>query len=137
VAAESRAGIESLIAKRLSFGGINHFENINTHAIAELFELVYQRDVYASIDVFEELCHFGGSRRRDRDGAIEDAAIEGRGESRGRGFKTADHLGNITTGYRVIAGVLTLRRESYVEAAVAGFANRTKSARIARLENGD
>ena len=46
MAAQSRPGIERLKAKRLGLRRVDDFEDIDVHARAELFQLVYQRNIH-------------------------------------------------------------------------------------------
>ena len=59
VAAEAWAGVEGLEAEGFGFGGVDDFVDVDFHAHAELFQLVDEGDVDATVDVFEELGHLG------------------------------------------------------------------------------
>ncbi len=120
MAAESRAGVESLVAEGLGFGGVDHFKDVDAHAVAELFEFVDQGDIDATVNILQELGHLRRGGRGNRNSSIEDGSVEGRSEPGCRRFEPADHLGNVAAGDCVIAGIFTLGREGDVEAGLAG-----------------
>jgi hypothetical protein len=91
------------------------------HALAELFELVDERDVDAAVDVFKQLGHFRRGRGGDGDRRVEDAAVEGGGERAGDLAAGADDLGNIAAGDGVVAWVFALGGEGDVEDAGAAL----------------
>src|SRR5690606_11658593 len=52
VPAEPRAGVETLEAEGLGGGGVEHFPDVDAHALVDQLELVDQRDVDRAVDVF-------------------------------------------------------------------------------------
>ncbi len=63
VPAESRAGIKRLKTEGLGLGRIDHLEDVDVHALAELLEFVDQCNVHASVNVFQQLSHLRRRRR--------------------------------------------------------------------------
>ena len=137
VAAQAGAGIESLEAKGLGFGGVDDLVDIDAHAHAELLELVDQGDVDAAVDVFEELGHLGDGGAADGNGAAEDGAVHGGGQFAGFGAASADDLGNVVAGDGFVAGIFALGREGDVDAGLAGGAGDLEAAAVAGFEQGD
>ncbi len=91
--AEAGAGLEAHEPERLRRGGVDHFPDVDAHAVAELREFVHERDVHRTEDVLEELGQLRRLRRRDRDHGLERALVEGDGAlGAGRG-DPADDLG--------------------------------------------
>ena len=58
VTAEAGAGIKGLEAEGLGLGGVDDLVNVDAHSHAELLELIYEGDVDAAVDVFQQLGHF-------------------------------------------------------------------------------
>src|ERR1700674_1242408 len=76
VAAQSRSGVEGRVPKRLAAGCIDHFPDIDVHAIRKKLELVDKRDIDRTIDVLEELDQFGCPRGGNRYDAIDNLSVE-------------------------------------------------------------
>src|SRR5271157_176767 len=119
VPAEPGSRIERVKAKGFGLGRFDHFPDIYAHAQAELFQLVHQRDVDAAVDVLQKFGHLCRSRRRDRNGAVEDEAIEVPTEVACARIEAADNLGYVAPCYGIVAGILALRREGNIEQVVA------------------
>ena len=58
-------GLERLEAERLRRGGLDHLPDVDPHPVAELRELVDERDVDRAVDVLEQLRQLGRLGRRD------------------------------------------------------------------------
>ena len=137
MAAESGTGVEGVEAEGLGLGGVDDFMDVDPHAHAKLLQLVDEGDVDAAVDVFKQLGHFGNGGAADGHDAAEDGSVKCRGQlHRGRAA-TAHHLGNVVAGYRVIAGVFTLGRESYMKTGLARGSRGFEAVQIAFFENGN
>ena len=67
VTAEAGAGLEAHEAERLRGGGVDDLPDVDAHAVAELRQLVDQRDVDGAEDVLEQLGQLGRLRGGHRD----------------------------------------------------------------------
>src|SRR5262249_35693925 len=136
VSAQPWSRIERMESKGLCSCRSDNFPDIDTHADAKQFQLVYQGDVHATVDVLQQLGHLRCSRPGNRNGAIEDGLVKPAGEVGGCGVKTADNLRNIAPSYRVVSWVFPLGRKSYVELSIAGATiSRSFELGRVRLEN--
>ncbi len=117
VTAEAGAGIERHEAERLGGRGVDDFPDVDAHAQAEHFQLVDQRDVDAAEDVFEQLGHFGGSRRADRNDLGDDRGVESDGCAAARRVGAADDFRNLRQAVLLVAGIFAFWRESEEEVA--------------------
>jgi hypothetical protein len=75
VSAQAGAGVEGLKAKWLGRGGLDDFPNIQSHAQCQELQLIDQGDVYAAVNVFQQLSHLGDCRRRHWDDAVENCSV--------------------------------------------------------------
>ena len=82
VAAEAGAGLERREPERLGRGGVDHLPHVDLHPVAELRELVDERDVDRAVDVLEQLRQLGGLGRRDLVDRVERRAVDVRGRLR-------------------------------------------------------
>ena len=97
MAAKTRTRIVGSKTEWLGFGGINHFKNIDPHAVSNYFHFVDQTNIHGTMDVFKQLCHFSGFSRTDRYNLVNRLFVQG-----STGFKTcrsmtADHFGDGTS----------------------------------------
>ena len=120
VPAQAGAGIERHEPERLGGGGINHFPDVDAHAVAHQRHFVHQADVDHAERVFEQLHHFGHAGGTDRNHVFERLRIEQRAQPRAGGRDSADHLGDVDGLKFRIAGVDALGRKTQEE-LLAGF----------------
>ena len=76
VAAEAGARLEAHEAERLRRGRVDDLPDVDAHPVAELRELVDERDVDRAEDVLEQLRQLGRLGRRDGVDGVDDAAVE-------------------------------------------------------------
>src|SRR5580658_9069508 len=124
-------------AERLGGGGVDDLPDVEVHAQAEHFEFVDQRDVDATINIFEELRHLRRSGRRHRNSAAENSAIKRGGDGAGLRVEPANDLRNIMTRYLCVAGILTLGRERnpYIVVSGCAISRRFQASFIFLFEN--
>src|SRR4029077_6989061 len=139
VTSEARAGVKGHEAKRLCGCAIDDFENIEIHAQAKLFEFIYERDIHAAENIFEELHHFGGARGVDGNHFRDDLRVQPcSGASAGR-IHATNYFGNLREAELFVAGIFPLRGESEIKIGsdvFAAFAIYDGAAQAALLENG-
>ena len=63
--AEAGARLEGLEAERFRRGRLDHLPDVDPHPVAELGELVHERDVDRAVDVLEQLRQLGRLGRGD------------------------------------------------------------------------
>ena len=85
-------GLERREAERLRRGGVDHLPHVDLHPVAELRELVDERDVDGAVDVLEQLRQLGGLGRRDLVHRVDRRAVDVGGGLRARGVDPADDL---------------------------------------------
>ena len=76
VAAEAGAWLERREAERLRRRRVDHFPDVDVHAVAELRELVDERDVDGAVDVLEQLRQLGRVGRRDLVHRVDRLAVD-------------------------------------------------------------
>src|ERR1700686_5508291 len=118
MASESRSRIERMESKGLCGGSLDYFPNINTHSQAKQLEFIHQRDVDAAINVFEQLRHLRNCRRRHRDRAIKNGAVNSARKLGRLRFQSPHNLRDVATGDCLVPRILALRRESHEKAFV-------------------
>ena len=64
VPAQPGPGIERLEAERLGLGRVDHFPDVDAHAVVEHLQLVDQGDVDGAVGVLQDLAGLGDLRRR-------------------------------------------------------------------------
>src|SRR5260370_41676355 len=57
VPAQPRSRIERVKAERFGGSRPNHFPDVDSHAQCQQFQLVYQSDIHASVDILQEFGH--------------------------------------------------------------------------------
>ena len=72
------AGLERLEAERLRRGGLDDLPDVDPHPVAELRELVDERDVDRAVDVLEQLRQLGRLGRRDLVDGVDRRAVDAR-----------------------------------------------------------
>lgn len=113
--AQTGSGIEGLEAKRLRFGRLNHFPDVNAHPVEEHLELVHHGDVHRPVGIFQDFGRFGRAAGGNRHGPHDNLVVEGFGHFQtGRG-EAADHLGDGRRGVILVVGVLALGGEGQEE----------------------
>ena len=98
-------------AEWLGRGGADDLPNIETHAETKQLQFIYQRDVYAAIDVFQQLGHFRGRRRGNHNRAIENCTVHRGSEFGSLWIQPTDNFGNIAAGDSRVARIFALRRK--------------------------
>jgi hypothetical protein len=111
VAPPPRSRVERLEPEGLGGGGVDHLPHVDAEVVAEHRHLVGEGDVDVPVGVLDELGHLGRPRRRDRDDALHERAVERRHELRARRVDAPDDLGHVAEPEALVAGVDALRRE--------------------------
>ncbi len=65
VAPQTWPRIERLKAKGLGGSGVDDLSDVDSHAVREYLEFIDQRDIHRSVDILQELGHFGLPGRGD------------------------------------------------------------------------
>src|ERR1700722_12671173 len=101
---EAGAGIKGHEAEWFCGSAIDNFENIEIHAQAKLFQFVYERNIHAAEDIFEELHHFGGARGTDGNHFRDDLGVQPcRSASAGR-IHATHYFGNLREAELSVTG---------------------------------
>jgi hypothetical protein len=137
VAAQAGTGIEGLEAEGLGPGRVDDLVNIDSHSHAQLLQFVDEGDVDAAVDVFKQFGHLGNSGAADMHHTVENCRIHGLGQLRGCRSATAHDLRNVVASYRIVAWVLSFRREGDVDARFAQRARNLQAMWIAGLQQRD
>ena len=120
MAAETGAGIERLEAVGLALGRVDHFPDVDAHAVAEDGKLVDEADVDVAVGVLEDLFHLGNGRRGHLvDRRFENGLVHGRGDLGAFARAAADDLGGILRFIDQVARIDALGREGKVEVHAA------------------
>ena len=61
MSAQPGAGIKRMKAKWLGGSGVDYFPDIDAHSQTQQLEFIYERDVYAAVDVLQKFGHLGDS----------------------------------------------------------------------------
>ena len=112
---ETGAGLERGEAERLRRCCVDHFPDVDAHAIGELRELVDERDVDRAIDVLEQLRQLGRLRRRDLVHRVDRRAVDVGRRLRRRRIDPADDLRSRLRRPVLPAWIDTFRRHRQVE----------------------
>src|SRR3974390_2364559 len=120
MAAHAASVIGRLEAKCLRLGSIDHLIDVDTHTDAELFQFVHQRDVYAPINVLQQLRHLCGGGAAYRDDMPKYGGKKHPREMDGNSTAAADHFRDISPRNGVVSRIFALRRKSYVHSFFAG-----------------
>ena len=108
-------GLEAHEPERLRRGGVDDLPEVDLHPLAELGELVDERDVHGAEDVLEQLRQLGRLRRGDPVHGVDGGAVE-LGGALGAGLgDPADDLGHVLRRPVGAAGIDALGREREVE----------------------
>ena len=91
--AQPRPGIKRLEAERLGLGRVDHFPDVDAHAVEEHLQLVDQRDVHGAVGVFEDLAGLGHLAVADGNHFGHGLAIKLHGQPRLRGSTPPTTLG--------------------------------------------
>ena len=86
-----------------------------SHSQAKLFQFIYERDIHAAKDIFEQLHHFRSTRRAHRNYFRNDLRVHACCRASTGRIHAADDLGNLRQSKLFIAGIFAFRRESQVE----------------------
>ncbi len=110
-------GPERLEPERLRRCGVDDLPDVDAHAVAELGELVDERDVDGAVGVLEQLRHLGGCGRRDLAhlGRPHERLEHERRTPSAFWREPADDLRRRRHGPLCVAGVDALGREGEVE----------------------
>ena len=120
VATEAGAGLERHEPERLRRGCVDDLPDVDVHPVAELRELVDERDVDGAEDVLEQLRQLGRLGRRHRVHLVDRRGVEGDGCG---GRVVVDPADDLRHGLRrpVLApGIDPLGREREVEVLSGG-----------------
>src|SRR5581483_6784749 len=115
VAAETRPGLEGHEPERLRRGGADHFPDVDVHAVAQLRELVHERDVHRAEDVLEQLRQLGGLGGRHLVDVVERAPVQRSGGPCRLGVEPSDDLRRRLRRPVRPARIDALRREGEME----------------------
>src|SRR5271170_818657 len=115
VSAQPRPRIKRMEAERLRRRRIDHLPYIDAHAQRKDLQLIHQRDIYAAIDVLQQLRHLRYARRRHTYRPGKDALIQHRRKLRRDLLVAPNDLRYIVARNRCIARVLALRREGDIK----------------------
>ena len=91
--------------------GIDHFPDIEPHAVTQLRDLVDQRDVDVPENVFQEFGHLGGSGGRHRNHAACEPAEQQHGQAGAVGLAAADDDRNLVGRKGSVARIDPFRSE--------------------------
>ena len=97
-------------AERLGGGGINHFEDVDTHAICDDLHLVDEANVDRSVDVLQQLGHLSSLGGAYRNNLINGLLVKCDTHIKAFRCMSADHFRD-GAGFEVrITRIFTLRR---------------------------
>src|SRR4029077_17475131 len=116
VAAEAGPGLEAHETERLRRRRVHDLRDVELHPLAELRELVDERDVDRAEDVLEQLRQLRGLGRGNLDDLVHGARVELDRAARALRGQAADDLRGGLGRPVLPAGVDALRREGQVEA---------------------
>ena len=109
--AEARAWVKWHEAEGLRLGGVDHLPDVDVHDVVDQLQLIHERNVDCSKDIFGQLHRLGRPRRRYRNCAREERLVERLGErKRARPVATDDLRDRRRTVFNV-ARVLAFWRE--------------------------
>ncbi|MNO89611.1 hypothetical protein D3C76_811000 [compost metagenome] len=108
MAAKPRARIVGSKTKWLGGCGIDHFEDVDTHAISDNLHFIDQADVYGPMNIFQKLCHFSGLGGAYRNDFFNGLIIQSDPHLQAGWCMPADDLGNCARFEVGIAGIFPL-----------------------------
>src|SRR6185503_429381 len=109
VSPAARPRIKRVESERFCRSRFNHFPDVQVHPQTQELQLIYQRDIYAAVDILKQLGHLRSSRGSDLDGAVEDGSIEQTRKLRCLRAQPADDFRNVTARHGLVSRVLALR----------------------------
>ena len=115
VAAQARARIERHESERLGGRGVDHFPDVDAHAIAHQRHFVDQADIDHAEGVFEQLHHLGHAGGADRHHLFKSLRIEQRAQLGACGRNAAHHFRDVRGLVLRVAGIDALRRKTQEE----------------------
>ena len=105
-------GIERHEAKRFSGRRVDHFPDIDTHAVAHDGDLVHQADIDHAEGVFEQLHHLGNLRGTDRHHMFERLRVEQTPQFRAGRRSAAHYFRDVLRLEIRVARIDALRRKA-------------------------
>src|SRR4051794_33570869 len=94
VAAQARSWVESHETKWLCFGCRNHLPNIDSHRVVNNLQLVNERYINATENVFEKFGRFGHSTRFYRDELFDGDPVDLERFCQASGSQAPHNFGN-------------------------------------------
>ena len=115
VPAQSRPWVVRSETERLGRRSINHFKDVDTHAISNDLHFVDQTDIDRAMNVLQQLGHLGGLGGTDRHDPVDGLFIQGNADFQTLRSVTTDHFRNGTSLEVRVARIFTLRRIDQVD----------------------
>src|SRR3984957_21354410 len=111
MAAESGTGVKRMKAERFGCRCTDDLPNIQTHARAKQLEFIHQRDVDATVDVFQQLGHLRCCGRRYDHRAVEDGPVHCSGEFGSLRVQSAHNFWNVAASPGGVTWIFPLWRK--------------------------
>ena len=73
--AETGSRIEGSETQWLTASGFDNFPDVNVHAVCKKLQLIYQRYVDRTINIFQQLDQLSCTRRRNRNDSVDNLLV--------------------------------------------------------------
>src|SRR5690554_361160 len=110
VPAQSRAGGVGHEAEGLGGRSLDHFVDIDAHAVGYDLHFIDQADIHRPVNVFQQLAHLRYAGAADRDGGIDRPLVQGPPQFKAGGCHAANDLGNGGGGVVGVARIFPFKK---------------------------